>query len=68
MLKRSTKLDFGGIHCFPGGNLDKQDFNFSQNYKNCLYINQWQKAGFYTAVRELFEEVGIIIEKKDKAE
>ena len=59
LLQRNTKLVFHGGHwVFPGGRLDKSDYEYSQ--ENLEY-----PAALRAAVRETREEAGVDIEEND---
>jgi len=56
-VKRNPKLQFmGGYHAFPGGQLDKSDSELS--VEGCEGEQAWMRA---CAVRELFEETGVLL-------
>jgi endoribonuclease LACTB2 len=58
LAQRNPNLTFlGGWHAFPGGKLDQPDCNVE--VKNCEDIEL--KRFIVCAVRELFEEVGVLI-------
>ncbi|PWA12668.1 hypothetical protein DCC39_04315 [Pueribacillus theae] len=67
LTKRPKTMKFlGGFFVFPGGAVDKED-----NVPKCEYIKNWDSnaslnhADFIAAARELFEEVGVLIARKD---
>ncbi|KAL4467682.1 hypothetical protein ABPG74_013017 [Tetrahymena malaccensis] len=71
MLRRNPKLPFGGMHSYPGGNMDKEDSVFTQNrkqnsYKSSQIVYDWQDTLIYTGVRELFEEIGVILAQRNQ--
>ena len=57
MLKKNSKITFGGMWVFPGGKIEEQDLNIQNVYKNPDLIKR------HTAIRESFEEIGVIIGK-----
>ncbi|EAR83081.1 NUDIX hydrolase (macronuclear) [Tetrahymena thermophila SB210] len=71
MLRRNPKLPFGGMHSYPGGNMDKEDSIFTQkrkpnSYKSSQIVYDWQDTLIYTGVRELFEEIGVILAQRNQ--
>lgn len=67
LTRRPKTMKFlGGFFVFPGGAVDKED-----NVSKCEYIKNWDSnaslnhAHFIAAARELFEEVGVLIARKD---
>ncbi|KAL4475429.1 hypothetical protein ABPG72_022064 [Tetrahymena utriculariae] len=71
MLRRNPKLPFGGMHSYPGGNMDKEDSIFTQNrkqnsYKSSQIAYDWQDTLIYTGARELFEEIGVILAQRNQ--
>ncbi|MHA1765021.1 MAG: NUDIX hydrolase [Promethearchaeota archaeon] len=80
MIKRHENLKFlGGFHAFPGGKQEKDDFsckhsniNFSEDVKiffklenEKFDLNQIETL-YVTAIRELFEEIGILLAYNEK--
>lgn len=75
MTKRHRSLEFvGGFHVFPGGKMDRQDLE-PENLKRCRGLSPEEArkilsdssdpskslAYWVAAIRELFEEVGILL-------
>jgi 8-oxo-dGTP pyrophosphatase MutT (NUDIX family) len=60
LLKRNSRLDFHGGHwVFPGGRIDKSDHEQASPQNDII------AAARVAAVRETFEESGLIIYEKD---
>lgn len=56
----------GGYFVFPGGKVDKGDFEIDQNHLTKLSLEYVPHYSYYVAAaRELFEEVGILLSKED---
>ncbi|MGH9761562.1 MAG: MBL fold metallo-hydrolase, partial [Blastocatellia bacterium] len=61
LVKRNPKLAFmGGFHTFPGGQVDKEDF--STKVEGCE--SETESAMRVAAIREGFEEAGVLITKR----
>ena len=56
MLKKNSKITFGGMWVFPGGKIDPEDYVDDDNL---------EKAARTASVREAKEEAGIVLESKD---
>lgn len=54
MLKKNSKIAFGGMWVFPGGRIDEEDFGAD--------IEDIQSAARTAAVREAQEEAGIVLD------
>jgi len=70
MQQRSFNASFvGGAYVFPGGKVDANDFNFSQNFLNfpdrvhekILFQKPLAKISAIAAIRECFEEAGVLL-------
>ncbi|MBT3673711.1 MAG: NUDIX domain-containing protein [SAR86 cluster bacterium] len=75
MAKRSNKSPFGSVYVFPGGKLDKSDFDKSL-HKYCQGLDDERAskklgltnnglAYWIACIRECFEEVGILLTNKN---
>lgn len=72
MMKRPTGVDFPDLHVFPGGKVDEQDLledqvsGCTEAHANALL---GLKAGglryWVTAIRECFEEAGVLLARRD---
>jgi 8-oxo-dGTP pyrophosphatase MutT (NUDIX family) len=71
MMKRASRLDFGGLHVFPGGKVDPHDA-VGEMARHCtgltdedasrrLGIAGGGLAYWVAAVRECFEEAGLLL-------
>ncbi|MGG3560891.1 NUDIX domain-containing protein [Neobacillus rhizosphaerae] len=63
LTKRPTTMKFFGGYCvFPGGAVDKTDYEIDNKYtKYGNYDETFHPAYYVAAARELFEEVGILL-------
>ena len=62
MVKRSSRPPFGNLYVFPGGKIDDADFN--TDLKSRCHNNSFDDitfANIAAAIRETFEEVGILL-------
>ena len=62
MVKRSSRPPFGNLYVFPGGKIDEADFN--NNLKSRCHNNSFDDitfANIIAAIRETFEEAGILL-------
>ena len=57
MLRKNSKITFGGMWVFPGGKIDADDFEDPDNASGSH--DQLQSAAYAAAVRETSEEAGI---------
>ena len=71
MMKRTSRVDFGGLHVFPGGKVDPDDAH-GEMARHCsgltdaaasarLGIAEGGLAFWVAAVRECFEESGVLL-------
>ena len=78
MVKRSKRPPFENLYVFPGGKIDKED-HFDDYQKYCDVLNNEiasEKLGldsgglsyWIACIRECFEEVGILLAKKQSGE
>ena len=78
MVKRSKRPPFENLYVFPGGKIDKDD-HFDDYQKYCDVLNNEiasEKLGldsgglsyWIACIRECFEEVGILLAKKQSGE
>ena len=78
MVKRSKRPPFENLYVFPGGKIDKND-HFDDYQKYCDILNNEiasEKLGldsgglsyWIACIRECFEEVGILLAKKQSGE
>ena len=78
MVKRSKRPPFENLYVFPGGKIDKDD-HFDDYQKYCDFLNNEiasEKLGldsgglsyWIACIRECFEEVGILLAKKQSGE
>lgn len=67
MTKRPETMKFlGGFYVFPGGKVDKEDYEVEQGkLKKANLEDSFHYAHYVAAARELFEEVGILLACKD---
>jgi 8-oxo-dGTP pyrophosphatase MutT (NUDIX family) len=56
MLKKNSKITFGGMWVFPGGKIDAQDHQNAADH---------DQAARYAAARETLEETGLQVEPSD---
>lgn len=65
LTKRPSTMKFYGDHyVFPGGSVDKRDYDFDNQYYISTHRNESSELAYYiAATRELFEEVGILLVK-----
>ena len=56
MLKKNSKITFGGMWVFPGGKIDPEDYGEESDL---------EYAARAAAVRETKEETGISLDSKD---
>ena len=78
MVKRSKRPPFGNLYVFPGGKIDESDKHLNiVNYCNGLDdkhasaklgIEEGGLSFWIACVRECFEEVGILLAKKNNGE
>ena len=78
MVKRSKRPPFGNLYVFPGGKIDESDKHLNiVNYCNGLNdkhastklgIEEGGLSYWVACVRECFEEVGILLAKKNNGE
>ena len=64
VLRRATTMVFGGVHAFPGGGVDRNDRpeTIRDDWAARLGVPEEQaKAVVGAAVRELFEEAGVLL-------
>lgn len=62
-----TMKFFGGFYVFPGGAVEKSDFEINSGYiKLKEPMESFDYAYYVAAARELFEEVGILLSSNDK--
>ena len=78
MVKRSKRPPFENLYVFPGGKIDKED-HFDDYQKYCNVLNNKiasEKLGvesgglsyWIACIRECFEEIGILLAKKQSGE
>lgn len=61
-----TMKFFGGFHVFPGGAVEKSDYQIDNQFiKKGNLMESFDQAYFVTAARELFEEVGVFLSITD---
>jgi 8-oxo-dGTP pyrophosphatase MutT (NUDIX family) len=58
-----TMKFFGGFYVFPGGAVEEDDYNLGKQYDTRL--EERDQAFFAAAIRELFEEAGILLCKEN---
>ncbi len=58
MFKRKSNMSFANLVVFPGGACDKEDIEFSKKVFNDDSFQTYSKI---SAIRELFEETGILL-------
>ena len=78
MVKRSKRPPFGNLYVFPGGKIDESDKDLNiTNFCNGLNdeqasiklgINEGGLSYWVACVRECFEEVGILLAKKNNGQ
>ena len=78
MVKRSKRPPFGNLYVFPGGKIDESDKDLNiTNFCNGLNdeqasiklgVNEGGLSYWVACVRECFEEVGILLAKKNNGE
>lgn len=75
LQKRNPKATFvGGVHVFPGGKVDNQDFDFPQELlslpsQEAPILNQTGGLpSVIAAIRECFEEAGVLIARNKNNE
>ena len=78
MVKRSKRPPFGNLYVFPGGKIDESDKDFNiTNFCNGLNdeqasiklgVNEGGLSYWVACVRECFEEVGILLAKKNNGQ
>ena len=78
MVKRSKRPPFGNLYVFPGGKIDESDKDLSiTNFCNGLNdeqasiklgVNEGGLSYWVACVRECFEEVGILLAKKNNGQ
>ena len=78
MVKRSKRPPFGNLYVFPGGKIDESDKDLNiTNFCNGLNdeqasiklgINKGGLSYWVACVRECFEEVGILLAKKNNGQ
>lgn len=62
-----TMKFFGGFYVFPGGAVEKDDYEIDSEYiKLKEPMESLELAYYVAAARELFEEVGILLDSNDK--
>lgn len=71
MMKRPSAADFGGMHVFPGGKVDELDAHEAmqghcrgrtdEQASSQLEVNSGGLAYWVAAVRECFEECGVLL-------
>lgn len=72
MLKRPGRGDFPDLHVFPGGKVDEEDFlpeyldSLEDGHANQLLgLNAGAARYWVTAIRECFEECGVLLARRD---
>ncbi len=73
MVRRPAKASFGDVYVFPGGVLDKEDSvvhdacsGVSEAYANrLLHVDAGGLDYYSAAIRELFEEAGVLLADND---
>jgi len=72
MLKRPGQGDFPDLHVFPGGKVDEDDFlpeyldGLTDTHANQLLgLNAGAIRYWVTAIRECFEECGVLLARRD---
>jgi len=71
MMKRTSRVDFGGLHVFPGGKVDPHDAH-GEMARHCsgltdaeasarLGLDEGGLAYYVAVVRECFEESGVLL-------
>ena len=78
MVKRSKRPPFGNLYVFPGGKIDESDKDLNiTNFCNGLNdeqasiklgVNEGGLSYWVACVRECFEEVGILLAKKNNGQ
>jgi len=71
MLKRAAASNFGNAWVFPGGKVDPEDINtkFSDKLNlNEKITNSEDISYFFAAIRECFEESGVLLAKRSSGE
>jgi 8-oxo-dGTP pyrophosphatase MutT (NUDIX family) len=72
MMKRPGRGDFPDLHVFPGGKVDEDDFapelldDLDDGHANRLLgLNAGAVRYWVTAIRECFEECGVLLARRD---
>jgi 8-oxo-dGTP pyrophosphatase MutT (NUDIX family) len=67
LTQRPKTMKFlGGYFVFPGGKVDKGDFDLDQRHLTKLSLDYFPHYSYYVAAaRELFEEIGILLVGKE---
>lgn len=71
VLRRARGMAFGGVYAFPGGGVDPDDqpATVRQDWADLLGVSDAEaRAVVGAAVRELFEEAGVLLAGKHEAE
>lgn len=68
VVERSPDLKFfGGYYAFPGGTLDNEDSLKQVEIKNATSLPEADRPYIVAAVREVFEETGLLLSRGEKA-